>query len=95
MPYPLPNALGLFGDPAWGAVASAVVILVLVLAFLANIINIGTTGALTRDDLRLLEDEFTDFAGGGVYAVCPGSEREEFALCRVFSMGWCEALRPS
>ena len=52
MPDLLLNALDLFGDPVWGGVALAVVILVLALGFLAKIINSGTTGDLTRDELR-------------------------------------------
>jgi hypothetical protein len=80
MPDLLLNALDLFGDPVWGGVALAVVILVLALGFLAKIINSGTTGDLTCDELRLLEDVFSDLAGGGVYALCSGSEREELAV---------------
>jgi hypothetical protein len=48
------SALDLFGDTTWGWIALAVVILVLALGFLAKIIYSGTTGDLTRDELRLL-----------------------------------------
>jgi hypothetical protein len=48
------SALDLFGDTKWGWIALAVVILVLALGLLAKIIYSGTTGDLTRDELRLL-----------------------------------------
>src|ERR671917_517054 len=48
------SALDLLGDTTWGWIALAVVILVLALGFLAKIIYSGTTGDLTRDELRLL-----------------------------------------
>jgi hypothetical protein len=48
------SALDLFGDTKWGWIALAVVIFVLALGLLAKIIYSGTTGDLTRDELRLL-----------------------------------------
>lgn len=55
MPDLFLSVLDLFGDTKWGWIALAVVIFVLALGFLAKIIHSGTTGDLTRDELRLLK----------------------------------------
>jgi hypothetical protein len=48
------SSLDLLGDTTWGGIALAVSIVVLALGLFAKIIDSGTTGDLTRDELRLL-----------------------------------------
>jgi hypothetical protein len=62
-----PSTLDLFGDTTWGAIANAKAIAILAIGLSAQIINGGTTGDLTRDELRLLK-AFNEQAKGDLRA---------------------------
>jgi hypothetical protein len=54
MPDLFLNVLDLFGDTKWGWIALTVVLLSLAFGFLTKVITSGTTGDLTRDEIRFL-----------------------------------------
>jgi hypothetical protein len=61
------DAIELFRDSAWGAIAVVVAILVLILGLFARTIRHSRTSDLTREELRLLK-AFSEQAEGNPWA---------------------------